>query len=375
MQLSQTANTIIIAACSAFGGLVLLFVVFIFIRAKRRYSPVPLPPKQPLAHHREQQLAQLSERTGPSRPATWYNQPLLTPNGLPHAMSQASGSSASLLPNGNTSSNGHSPGVSEIGSPMETPFYTDMIPPVPSFHAHPASSSSSIASSDAGREVPISPSSSLPVPTPRPRASSSYSRVSRASSNSGNVTPRSTGATRGVPHSRYSTVQIILPTPLASQVQPYMPGQDPANQSRRSTITDGSRDRSSRYSMVDKWTPATTRTIDKERRRSVSAADPRTPANVRNSQLPPPSHNSRRVSSGSVPIFIQPNSREDLTLEAPPVPRIPSMYGGSSNDHTGESEQSDRGRAASINTPSIRREPTPTGEGKLRKRSRSRIRE
>lgn len=263
---------IIIAACSSVGGVILLFVLFSLFRRIGKSKSVPLPPIQPLAHHREQQLAKTD-----SRPTTWYDPSYLS---APRHPFPPRGSKVSLLEaditNSSIPSRHASLNVSETTSedislsanPLESHTHPSLPQPHPSFHSL-GTSSSSLGSSDT--DAPASPSPS-PSITPGsvteswlsldsastqpffPRQSRSYSAsrsqrrarpLSVGSTASSALSRTSRSTVRGVPHGPHSNIQIILPAPLAEGM-PYQNGRSLSHYSPSQ----------SRLSVVDQWASA-----------------------------------------------------------------------------------------------------------------------
>ncbi|KAF9455560.1 hypothetical protein BDZ94DRAFT_1316108 [Collybia nuda] len=158
--LSHT-TLIIVAVCASVAGVVVVYVALQLARSLQRrrtqFVAAPLPPKQPLAHHR----AKLEV----DRP--WFSDP----------------DSLSL------------------SSPMTTE--PRLLLPNPSFHdltPSPSSSESHL---------------SQPTPPSRPRPPRPLSQVSVASSS-----PSRRHTLRGVPHAPHNQVQIVLPAPLAPGLAP-----------------------------------------------------------------------------------------------------------------------------------------------------------
>jgi hypothetical protein len=205
---------IIIIVASAVGALVLLAL---FARFVSRQSVVsnPLPPVQPLAHHREQQLTKLDLLP---RSQTWYSQNTLAAP-PPFASITPRGSRTSLLPK--------SPPTpytdDSISAPSSPSGYSHSLAiPAPLFHpTRPASSASLITSSDHSSSLAqtldseLQPPSAFPSPPDRRGArplsmSSSHSTVYSKHSRHNTI--------RGTPHGPHSQVQIVLPTPLAPEL-------------------------------------------------------------------------------------------------------------------------------------------------------------
>lgn len=234
-------NIIIIAVCSGVAAVVLGYFLYRSIRNCCQYvDPAPLPPVQPLAHHRELHVARVEESIA-SRPQTWYQ-----PN---HPATHSVGSKASLL------------GKSEspLTSPQSASTHQHLPLPSPSYrNPRPGSSSSTVTSSDASctspHSAPLSVESAAP-PLPRPitelRSGNPPFRrhrpLSMSSTGSHNTAASRTSrhTLRSVPHAAHSQVQIILPTPLAS-----------LNNSRESLSLSIRRRQSGSYdrrSVADSW--------------------------------------------------------------------------------------------------------------------------
>jgi len=201
LKLSKTL--IIIIAVSGFVGC--LVILFVFFRYCRRAKSAPLPPIQPLAHHREKESNYLL-------PPPTFRSGLGTDQ-------QGDYNSDSLLlrtsrkPSFQTGSEG-------------TPSSSDYSFSTPAPHTNLASQSSPLTADD--EQTPttqqyISTSRqarSVSRGTRRPR-----SRViSVASTNTvfTQASPRPTSIIRGAPHSAFSNVQIVLPAPLAPHLQNHM---------------------------------------------------------------------------------------------------------------------------------------------------------
>lgn len=229
-------NIIIIAACASGGGLLLVFFFFRSIRScLRAGDPAPLPPVQPLAHHREQHLARL-EGSMASRPQTWFGPTPPLPPSISSNTSLLGRNSPVLSP---SSTGSPLPSSSEI---VDLPSPNHLSLPSPSYHAD----SSSLHSSDASCSPLPSETSSAPAP-PRSvsdlRSLHAPNRRTRPLSTSsvGSFNSRTSRNTiRGAPHAPYSGVQIVLPTPLSS-----------VNNSRESLSP--SRHGSYRRSVADPW--------------------------------------------------------------------------------------------------------------------------
>ena len=294
----NTDTLIIIIIFSILGAIFSLFVLIRIVKALSSTSnPLPLP--QPLAHHREQDLARFH-------------------NG--HAYQLNHLSSGSLLGRNHVATTTtYNPRHSESGGPEssllvpavdELGCYDSL--PLPPNHFGRPSSSSSLGSASTGqtspppeRGAPITTSAPSPIPFPRPRVSSSRPRPLSVSSTfttstgaglnhsiAGHSRPRVDSGRRGLPHGPHSQMHIILPAPLApddsvggvdlgfmpqaepiplsrphsfhsmSQPKPYSPLRRPMSRlsvSHAAPASEGDNTTSSNYSslnrrsMVDKW--------------------------------------------------------------------------------------------------------------------------
>ncbi|TFK30651.1 hypothetical protein FA15DRAFT_629895 [Coprinopsis marcescibilis] len=223
--LSRT-TIIIIAVCAGVGALVACFLLYRAIRKCRSSArSAPLPPVQPLAHHREHNATRFEESL--SRPQTWFE-----PN-IPatHSFRRDSPgeSKASLLgkesPLLSPESICSSADAAQEVIVQQTHFQHLPLPS-PSYHNSRPGSSSSLNSSDGSctqHPFPISSDGhAQPLPRsitdlrsgarrPRPISMSSMASNNTAISRSSRYT------VRGVPHSPHNNIQIFLPTPLASE--------------------------------------------------------------------------------------------------------------------------------------------------------------
>ncbi|KAF9056389.1 hypothetical protein BJ165DRAFT_1433044 [Panaeolus papilionaceus] len=257
---------IIIAVFSAIGAFIF---VLILTRVLKRITSTsaPLPPIQPLAHHREFHIAKL-EATLPTS-QTWYPNSSLSAHHSFGTPSPRGGSTTSLIakhpppsPDATT--------VTDISSSL-SPASSHTLA-LPSFQFNPAragSSSSLTSSSEPGHmNTPFSASNSyISSPGMGPRERSSMSNLgthhypvpsrrqrpmSIASSHSTIYSKASRNTLRGLPHRRHSQMQIVLPAPLATGTD-IIPA-DPLRRMRTNTLDAG--DRFERRSLVDRWVSA-----------------------------------------------------------------------------------------------------------------------
>lgn len=250
---SQTTTIIVVVVC-AIGVLTLLYVFFRLTRRCWGRKSVPLPPVQPIAYQR-QQLAQLAERNAMSLTPT-YPSRFSTPEDF-----SPCGSDFSLPPN-----------REYIGSPSSSCRLSPLLDTLPSGNViltdFPTLSPSNgqagerllprASMYDARRNSGSSVGSgSLRPPSTIHSSTSPYgpSRVARRS-HLQSITSHHTTNTRhtiiGLPHSRHSPVQIVLPTPLAPAVAPYLSGSRSSENIRDLSAAE-SRGRT-RLSVADPWT-------------------------------------------------------------------------------------------------------------------------
>jgi hypothetical protein len=240
------------AVCGCVAGLALvLFLGRLLLRLRLRKRSEPLPPVQPLAHHRERALAVLTER---KRATLGWLEPGIEANASrrSHISTTMSGSFTSLTPlrEKERDARSMSPATLAIGSHSQEGLdighvegsqqMMDQLPlPNRPFVEHrwsssnqSASSSSTDPGSPASPTPPLSASSSItstrgmssspsPVRHLRQRSASHHSRPKSTTSGvSGGTSPSRGSALRGPPHSRHMTMQIVLPAPLAPELYP-----------------------------------------------------------------------------------------------------------------------------------------------------------
>lgn len=193
----STTLIVVIAVSGLVGCLVFLFLIF---RCCRRPESAPLPPIQPLAHHREKESNYL--------PHSHTFQNSLGPNPLGNYESDTSLLRQSRKPSFQT-------GISD-----RTPSSSNH-----SFSTHSPQTNITSQSTPQLAEDEQAFSTQQYVPTTRQALSASRRPRSRvisvASTNTifTQVSPRPTSIIRGAPHSVFSNVQIVLPAPLAPKLQ------------------------------------------------------------------------------------------------------------------------------------------------------------
>nr|VWP00608.1 Autophagy protein 16 [Ganoderma boninense] len=286
-----SSSTIITIAVVAASVVILAFALFAwrFFARQFRRSRVPLPPVQDLAHHREHQAVSFADRS--ARPTTWVDPLSQKPRIYSSHFLSVSGSSASLIRNSPDFTPSRGPtrenswivedATSSESSPLPTPLMAnDLLPPNPSFlpgkknllgsmnsvastsddgiseaHGYPALGVPT-SPSDATHSAESSMSSPLPPARPRPpRQSRSRTRPMSIISSSGTVNSIHSVANtlRGPAHSIHSSVQIVLPAPLAPQL--YSPPEElvegvPRTVRRSASLYSSTGDRKS---VVDQW--------------------------------------------------------------------------------------------------------------------------
>ncbi|KAH8835396.1 hypothetical protein DL96DRAFT_1702382 [Flagelloscypha sp. PMI_526] len=305
---------IVIVAGSLVGLVVLFWSARSLARACRRQK-TPIPQPQVLRHQAQ---------TFSSRPATVYDSTLVAPV-LPFDQSRTSLVSVGLHPPSVD-------GTAESGSDLTSRTPMDLRGnPHPSFHLV-SPSASSFHSGEVSPTVETHDTHDSGSTSAHQRRARSHTRSagSRTSSMYGTSRPSSLVVSnsrhtlRGLPHGPFSNVQIVLPTPLA-------PSADIAR-GRPQSMRPQSMFSNHRLSMVDTWAPTPVRSEHPQMHKSKSAshiAEPRSSTSSNNSGKLRVS-SSRRSSTSSISPSPSPSplsaSYSPDEQEAPPVPRIPSIY-------------------------------------------------
>jgi hypothetical protein len=211
---------IIIVVCGVFGVLILLYILRLLIRSRRRNIATPLPPIQPLAHHREQQIPKIE---------FWQE--------LPRQKFGLHSSRSSLLPKPSRPSSFVLVSTDDVSLSPVSPLSPDPPPPLPSRSFQDLSSSSFISSETDLPATPPHQSRQSSPRRPRPLSTSSLNTAGTLISR-----PASRHTLRGVPHAPYNQIQIVLPTPLAPSLY------------RRASL-QGVLPDPDRLSTVDMWVP------------------------------------------------------------------------------------------------------------------------
>lgn len=225
---------IVIAASGSVGCAIILFFVF---RRFRRPKSSPLPPIQPLAHHREKELVHLP-------------QPRIPRNNVGLAQLGRYGSDTSLLKPGFQTEE-------SLGTPPSS-HHSSLAPPSPSINV-----TSPLSTESHSDESPSITQQRIPATRPSRSTSRTRSRQPRSRinssvsthSNSAQTSTRSPNTIRGAPHSTLSNVQIVLPTPLAPQLQNHMV--------TTSSAVGNYEDPAERGGIADGWTPTPSRTTSR----------------------------------------------------------------------------------------------------------------
>lgn len=304
---NQTTTVIVLAVC-ALAFLVLLYVSFRLIRRCWGRKSVPLPPVQPSAYQR-QQLAQFSEQNIMS-PTPTYPSRLSTPRdpspcrsdfSLPLSKEVGTPSSSrrfSPLPDALPSVN-----VMLTDSPIFSPpsgQADDRCTPRASIYdGRRKSSGSSVGSGSLVPPSTIHSSTSAYGPSSVARRTRLQSTTSRHSTNRHTIV--------GLPHGPCSPVQIVLPTPLAPSLTPYMSG---------SRSSENIRDLGCRLSVADQWTH-TLHQSDSDGRLYSTRVAGRRPATASLSRLKPSSSTHHIAPSSLGP-------RDPLVF--PSSPLVPAEY-------------------------------------------------
>lgn len=188
---------IVIAVSGLVGCVIVLFTIF---RCCRRPKSAPLPPIQPLAHHREMESSYLSH------PSTFRNS--FVPNQLGMYESDSSLLKPSGKPSFQTDGSDGTPSSSDNSFSNSSP-QTNVTPSPQAADEQLPATQQHVLTTRQARSVSRGPR------RPRSRV------ISAASTNTvfTQVSPRPTSIIRGAPHSIHSNVQIVLPAPLAPQLQ------------------------------------------------------------------------------------------------------------------------------------------------------------
>jgi hypothetical protein len=247
--LDHTTIIIVIVAASVGGLFIVVLCWRIFSWLSSRSSSTPLPPRQPLVHHREHQLAAFSEHKNAIIPDVNSAVPIYC--GSDVSLVPPTTDSPVNTPN-DTSVLSHETGVAidDNGTfhPFPTsPFFPPQLPPNASSSSLPLPLPSSMDHSfDSGVTSPNQPRRRPNVrPEPRP-----YSVASIGTSHTG-MTGHSRSSVRGAPHSPHSNIQIVLPAPLSTNL--HSRGASENLRGQRATIGNDMYSDVWRNSLADSW--------------------------------------------------------------------------------------------------------------------------
>lgn len=293
-------NTTLIIVIAASGLLGCTIILLLILRCCRRPKPTPLPPIQPLAHHRQKESTYfthphtLRKSLGPNQFGIYESDTsFLKPSGKPSF--QTDGSDGTPSSSNFSFLNHSSPQLTLTSSPRQV-------------QDEQSATQQYVPTNRQTRSVSRGPR--------RPR-----SRVISVASTSTVFTqpsPRPTSIIRGAPHSALSNVQIVLPAPLASQLQNHMTAL-PSVASRRS-IYDQS------PSTQDTSRGRTTSTSSKRRRQRPLDTRDRSRPSGSQTELRGPTPSDRSIRSHPPSHYDptpSPPSSEDQT-HAPVIPQGPS---------------------------------------------------
>lgn len=240
---NHTTAIIIIVVCAA-AGMLILFCLFRFFRHSWARGSAPLPPMQPIASYREQRLMEFEEQS--IRFTTYPQPPSLSP---PLKSSPAASDSSSILVTEETFPSRKSSLYTAEKGNVQDEEEVLQIPDAVLNHSN--SSLCSLPSTPPSASVVLSSPSQATLPHSYPhRAASAVSKTSIGS-------VRSSGRI-GVPHGPHSQVNIILPSPLAPALYPYMSGPEAGRLG-----IDGPQ-MSVRSSLVDMWAPPLHRSVSSD---------------------------------------------------------------------------------------------------------------
>lgn len=307
---NHTTTVIIVVLC-VLAGMSILFGLFRFLRHRLARRSTPLPPVQPIAHHRKQRLTEFAGR--PTMSSTYSLSSRLSPSiELSPAASDPSfltskydqtfysQSSLYLADKSDGQAAPPSPANDEEVLPMPNPAFN---------HARRFSSSSSGSVSSTPPAASVSSHSPSQATLIHP-----YSRHTgpALAASSASIRSRSSGRSTivGAPHGPFSQVRLVLPAPLAPSLHPYLSGSDVSRLGVNAET-------SMRPTMVDMWASPLHRSVSSEHIRSNS---PAISATYRHGSSP--SRPRQRTSSCHTPSL----SSYSSAVGSPPVPPIPSHY-------------------------------------------------
>jgi hypothetical protein len=261
--LGHTTFIIVIVAASVSGLLVVVWCYRIFSWLSSRSRSAPLPPRQPLVHHREHQLAAFSEHKNAVIPDVTSAVPTvyggsvvsLVPPTIDSPVNTPNDASSFTHETG-AGIDDNLPSSHDTFPPFPTsPLFLQQLPPNASSSSLPLPFPSSIDHSfDSGVTSPNQPRrrpNALPEPRP-------YSVASNSTSHTG-MTGRSRSSVRGAPHAPHSNIQVVLPAPLSSTL--HSRGASENIRGQRATISNNMYSDVWRNSLADSWVSVGQRAI------------------------------------------------------------------------------------------------------------------
>ncbi|KAG2057161.1 hypothetical protein BDR06DRAFT_969718 [Suillus hirtellus] len=242
---NHTTTVIIVVLCVV-AGMLVLFGLFRFLRHRLARRSTPLPPVQPIAHHRKQRLTEFAER--PTMSSTYSLSSRLSPSiELSPAASDPSFLTSKYDQTFHSQSSLYLADKSDgQAAPPSLANDEEVLPmPNPAFNHARRFSNSSLGSVSS---TPHSASVSSHSPS-QATLIHSYSRHTgpALAASSTSIRSRSSGRSTivGAPHGPLSQVRLVLPAPLAPSLHPYLSGSDASRYAETSM----------RPTMVDMWAP------------------------------------------------------------------------------------------------------------------------
>jgi len=309
---SSNPPVVAIAVSVSVGSIILIVVIYRLLRGFFHKKLHPLPPPQPLAHHRAQFLEQ---NDSASRPSTGYSVHQSSyPKSLTLNMSSAQGSTSSLIASRSLSATRASP-VPSVGD-MSHYFASEHTPPLParipvSSSKEPFPSSIPDTPPSPGTDPSFYSPSAIPRPGSRSRPVSAGSSLTAQVRASRRISSSSSIRVRCAPHSPHSGVQVVLPAPLAPTLYPTASGTPPSTPG--GTAGDRRSFSGHRMSLVDAWAPVPYRGVRPEKSLESSLRHER-PVSSRSRSSSVHSRNPTTSSSSG-----------DHSQQAP-VPPMPSVH-------------------------------------------------
>jgi len=216
-------------------GLVCSFIIFVLL-FKYFLHPTssPLPQKQPLAHHREREFKYLPRPYFPRNSTRLDQADRYGSDTSPLRPSRMS--SFRTVDSSVTASSGYH---SSLTPTLPQNYWSGQLSVEPNSDDHVSTIQHYVSTARLAHSASLS------------RSKQQLSRKSPTASTR-SVSPRSVNTIRGAPHSPYSNIQIVLPTPLAPQLWGHMIADPLAIQSRGGLLEQGG--------ITDRWMAAPIRT-------------------------------------------------------------------------------------------------------------------